>query len=168
MTFKEYPLGWNRFLSFFFKKLLTDSCIEYYASFFTRRSLCYSFYLHYFVYKSDYFYFTVVHTKICAKHTNISNLSWCFPFIIHCWREIVFKIVTVQVPTKSEMWQNYVAFVFVITYVLQAMWPCAVYILIIDHRPLFSMRVPHVCAVTSWNGGWGKWGLDSRSCRAKN
>jgi hypothetical protein len=32
----------------------------------------------------------------------------------------IFKIVPVQVPTKLEMWQNYVAFVFVITYVLQA------------------------------------------------
>jgi hypothetical protein len=29
------------------------------------------------------------------------------------WRENVFKIVPVQVPTKLEMWQNYVAFVFV-------------------------------------------------------
>jgi ATP/ADP translocase len=46
------------------------------------------------------------------------------------WRENVFKIVPVQVPTKLEMWQNCVAFIFVITYVLQAMWPHVVYILI--------------------------------------
>jgi hypothetical protein len=67
-------------------------------------------------------------------------------------RENVFKIIPVQVPTKLKMWQNYVAFVFVITYVLQAMWPCVVHILIIDHRPLLSMRVPRVCALTSWAG----------------
>jgi hypothetical protein len=39
------------------------------------------------------------------------------------WRENVFKIVLVQVPTNLEMSQNDVDFVFVITYVLQAMWP---------------------------------------------
>jgi hypothetical protein len=50
----------------------TDSCIEYYASFFARRSLYYSFYLHYFVYKSDYFYFLVVHKEIYAKRANIT------------------------------------------------------------------------------------------------
>jgi hypothetical protein len=83
------------------------------------------------------------------------------------WRENVFEIVPVQVPTKLEMWQNYVAFVFFITYVLQAMWPCVVHILIIDHRPLLSMRVPLVCALMSSSGRRGKWGLDSLSARAK-
>jgi hypothetical protein len=39
-----------------------------------------------------------------------------------CRLENVFKIVPVQVPTKLEMRKNYVAFVFVITYVLQTMW----------------------------------------------
>jgi hypothetical protein len=68
------------------------------------------------------------------------------------WREKVFKIVPVQVPTKIEMWQNYVAFVLVITYILQAMWPYVVHILIIDHRPLLSMGVPRVCALTSSSG----------------
>jgi hypothetical protein len=53
-----------------------------------------------------------------------------------------------------EMWQNDVAFVSVITYLLQAMWPCVVHILIIGHRPLLSMRVSRVCALTSWSGGW--------------
>jgi hypothetical protein len=84
------------------------------------------------------------------------------------WRENVFKIVPVQVPTKLEMWQNYVIFVFVVTYVLQAMWPCVVHKLITDHRPLLSMRVPRVWALTSSSGGRGKCGLDSRSRRAKN
>jgi hypothetical protein len=84
------------------------------------------------------------------------------------WHENVFKIVAVQVPTKLEMWQNYVAFVFVITYVLQVMWPCVVHILITDHRPLLSMRVPRVCALTSSSGRRGKWGLDLRSGRTKN
>jgi hypothetical protein len=41
----------------------------------------------------------------------------------------------------------------VITYVLQTMWPCVVHILIIDHRPLLSMRVPRVCALKSSRGG---------------
>jgi hypothetical protein len=84
------------------------------------------------------------------------------------WRENIFKIVPVQVPTKLEMWQNYVTFVFVITYVLQAMWPCVVHILIIDHRSLLSMRVPRVCALRSSSGGRSNWGLDSRSGRVKN
>jgi hypothetical protein len=44
--------------------------------------------------------------------------SFCWTFG-RFWRENVFKIFPVQVPTKlEEMWQNYVAFVFVITYVL--------------------------------------------------
>jgi hypothetical protein len=85
------------------------------------------------------------------------------------WCENVFKIVPVQVPTKLEMWQTYVAFVFVITYVLQAMWPCVVPTLIIDHRPLLSTWVSRVCALTSSKrGGWGKWGLNLCSGRAKN
>jgi hypothetical protein len=52
--------------------------------------------------------------------------------------------------------------------VLQAIWPCVVRILIIDHRPRLSMQVPRVCALTSSSRGQGKWGLDLRSGRAKN
>jgi hypothetical protein len=91
------------------------------------------------------------------------------PFSNSCFlHENVFKIVPVQVPTKLEMSQNNVAFVFVITYVLQAMWPCVVHILIIDPRSLLSMPVPHVSTLTSYSGGRGNWGLDSRSGRARN
>jgi hypothetical protein len=77
------------------------------------------------------------------------------------WRENVLKIVPVQVPTKLEIWQNCVAFVFVITYVLQVLWLYIVHILIIDHRPLLFMGVPRFCALTSSSWGRGKRGLDS-------
>jgi hypothetical protein len=98
---------------------------------------------------------------------SLLSSTYCFTQIA-CWRENVFKIVPVLVLTKLEMWQNYVAYVFVITYVLQAMWPCVFHILIIDHRPLLSMWVPRVCALTSSSGGRGNWGFDSRFGRAKN
>jgi hypothetical protein len=87
-------------------------------------------------------YFILPRSKYFLQHPVLKHP-------ITFWRENVFKIVPVQVPIKLEMWQNYVAFVFVITYVLQAMWPCVVHILIIDHRPLLSMRIPHVCVLTS-------------------
>jgi hypothetical protein len=108
----------------------------------------------------------------CQKSGNLYNQRrWKINDNVHTvffCREKVFKIVPVQVPTKLQMWQNYLASFFVITYVLQAMWPCVVHILIIDHRPRLSMRVPRVWPLMSSRGGRGKWGLDSRSGRAKN
>jgi hypothetical protein len=107
----------------------------------------------------------VFHMKSWVKTTKFQPVCFIYEYFS---RENVFKIVPVQVPTKLEMWQNDVAFVFVITYVLQVIWPYVVHILIIDHRPLLPMRVPHVCALTSSSGERGNWGLNSRSGRAKN
>jgi hypothetical protein len=103
--------------------------------------------------------------EVTLSYSHILILKKCIVYIVFkpsFLRGNVFKIVPVQVLTKLEMSQNYVTFIFVVTYVLQTMWPCVVHILIIDHRPLLSIR-SRMFALLRHRAGDGASGVSIRA-----